>query len=302
MNRLLPDNVPEMDIPEKIGPAKISEYKPTRIIGAAPGFVSLYDGVINPYSGCSFGCDYCYASNFTRTEQEKRDWGRWVKVKTNALEKLAILLPGMLNGRTYYMSTVTDPYQPVERRTKLTRGILEILVRDHPEVKLVVQTRSPLVVRDTDLLQEIGERNGRVQVNMTITTDDEQARKAHEPGCPSIPARIKAIRAVHEAGIQACVTMTPLLPLRDPEGFAAALIATGIQRFVVQPFHFTAKPGKRFVASTDERALQTTAALFQCPQPEATARYHRRYAQDLASLKEFIPQIETGRQGFAPPF
>ncbi len=106
------------------------------------------------------------------------------------------------------MSSVTDPYQPLERKLELTRRILRVLAGRH-RPKLVIQTRSPIAARDTDLFRKIEQGGGRVQVNMTVTTDDEDVRKTFEPGCPSNPARLKAIREIREAGIQACITMPP---------------------------------------------------------------------------------------------
>jgi len=103
--------------------------------------------------------------------------------------------PGSLDGKLIYMSSVTDPYQPVESRLRLTRSLLEILAERHSP-KLVVQTRSPLAVSDSNLFRRIVERGGRVQVNMTITTDDDDVRKVFEPQCPSNNARLKAIKSL----------------------------------------------------------------------------------------------------------
>ena len=104
--------------------------------------------------------------------------------KENATELLKKRRPGYLDGKRIYLSSVTDPYQPLEKELKLTRRLLEIMLNNHTP-KLVVQTRSPTVVNDIDLYRKIEKRGGRVQVNMTITTDDESIRKAFEPYCPS---------------------------------------------------------------------------------------------------------------------
>ena len=94
----------------------------------------------NPYAGCTYGCTYCYAAAFTRTDGDRDAWGRWVTVKENAIERLG-RWRGRLAGRRIYMSSVTDPYQPVERKLKLTRRLLEGLASER--VKLVIQTRAP---------------------------------------------------------------------------------------------------------------------------------------------------------------
>ena len=268
------------------------------------GFISAYDHVINPYSGCSFGCQYCYASNFNTTAKKTRDWGKWVQVKTNAVEQMMNLPQGELNGRTVYMATVTDPYQPVERTAKVTRRILEAMVERQPRVKLVIQTRSTLVTRDIPLLLELVERGGRVQVNMTVSTGDDGVRKLYEPGCSSIEARLKATQAIHDGGLQACVTMTPMLPMRDAAGFAGRLLETGIRRFICQPFRHPGQDRGENIARTDQRAM---AHFGVDTAEEAVRRYNEGYRRDLQALKEVLLRekgvvLGQDRAGFRPPF
>ena len=184
----------EIAAPNRIGQTQVT-YRPARdILTKTSGFIKTYDFTLNPYSGCSFGCSYCYAAFFSRDPVQQDNWGLWVNAKQNAARLLDDLKPGELDGKRIYMSSVTDPYQPLEQKIELTQQVLKKLARHRP--KLVVQTRSPLVTRDIQLFQEIEKKGGRVQVNMTVTTDDEDVRKTFEPGCPSNPARLKAIRQV----------------------------------------------------------------------------------------------------------
>lgn len=150
-----------------------------------------------------------------------------------------------------YMSSVTDPYQLIERRLRITRGLLELVAERH-KPKLVVQTRSPLVVRDCDLFRRIEDNGERVQVNMTVTTDDGDVRHAFEPFCPSNSRRLAAVKEAQDAGIATCITVTPLLLVSNNGGFADELIDTGVKKFIAPPFHFVR--GK-FVASTRDVAL-----------------------------------------------
>ena len=131
----------------RIGHADVEDAPVRDILTRATGFMDAYDFTLNPYAGCSFGCTYCYAAFFSHSTEKRDSWGRWVGVKENAVERLRNRR-GSLDGKRIYMSSVTDPYQPVERERKLTRGLLEVLARHRP--KLVVQTRSPDVVRDAD--------------------------------------------------------------------------------------------------------------------------------------------------------
>jgi DNA repair photolyase len=196
-----------------IGRSSVAYIQTKSILTESSGFMSEYDYTLNPYSGCTFGCTYCYAAFFVRDQAKQDSWGQWVQVKENALTLLRRKRNDPLDGKRIYMSSVTDPYQPIERNLELTRTILEELLTYH-QPRLVIQTRSPIVVRDIDLLQ----RFATVQVNMTITTDDEQIRKVFEPTCSSIKARFEAITRIQQAGIPACITMTRCYPslIRKP--------------------------------------------------------------------------------------
>ena len=260
--------------------------------------MDAYDYTLNPYAGCSFGCTYCYAAFFSTTKEDRDNWGRWLKVKENAAELMSRRRAGALDGKLIYMSSTTDPYQPVERELKLTRHIIEILAELH-KPKLVIQTRSPDVVRDCDLFRQIEETGGRVQVNMTVTTDDEDIRKTFEPFCPSNAVRLRAIGEVHASGVETCISMTPLLWANDPASFAGDLLDTGVRKFIAQPFHF--QRGK-FVASTRDAALGLMAKKVGADQKSFRAGYMDHYRQAFAVLQGTLPELGEGKQGFAPPF
>ncbi len=289
--------------PTRLGHASI-DYKPARaILTKATGFMDAYDFTLNPYSGCAFGCTYCYAAFFSRasgsmTGAERRDtWGAWVEVKENAI-KLLERRRKPLDDTLIYMSSVTDPYQPIERKLNLTQGLLEVLAKRH-RPKLVVQTRSPDVVRDADLFREIVANGGRVQVNLTVTTDDEDVRRAFEPTCPSNAKRLGAARELVGHGIATCLTMTPLLPVENAERFVDDLLATGVQNFIVQPFHF--QSGK-FIAGTRDAALGILATKLDCGQRSVPGRYLEHYNRVRDTLRSKLPGLGEGKDGFKPPF
>ena len=288
----------QIELPARLGRTVVT-YRPAReILTRATGFIGGYDFTLNPYSGCGFGCTYCYAAFFTRRQEQQDNWGLWVNAKENAARLMAELRPGELDGKRIYMSSVTDPYQPLERTLKLTRRILEVLAERH-RPKLVVQTRSPLALRDADLFREIERKGGRVQVNMTVTTDDEDVRMTFEPGCPSNPARLKAIGRIQETGVQSCITLTPLLLVRDAEAFAGSLLATGVRRFIAQTFHF--QKGE-FVAQTRQEAQGIMAEKLDCTAQDFQPRYVEHYRRAFRVLESRLPELREGRQGFAPPF
>ena len=282
--------------PNRLGHADVEYVDVREILTRATGFMDAYDFTLNPYAGCSYGCTYCYAAFFSRSTEKRVSWGRWVDVKRNAVERLR-RRRGSLDGKLIYMSSVTDPYQPIERRVGLTRGLLEILARQRP--KLVVQTRSPDVVRDIDLFREIVERGGRVQVNMTVTTDDEDIRRTFEPFCPSNAARLRASGELSEGGVKTCVTMTPLLLVRNVGKFADELCASGIRDFIVQPFHF--QRGK-FLAGTRDAALGLMAEKLSSDSETFREAYREHYLEAREVLRRRLPKLGEGKDGFRPPF
>ena len=297
------------DPPSALRPEHISgtavTYAPTsQVLNKPTGFMDAYDFTLNPYSGCSFGCTYCYAAFFSRDIERRDSWGKWVNVKDNAVELIRKRKPGTLDGKRIYMSSVTDPYQPVERQLELTRGILKAMTDRGDKPKLVVQTRSPDVVRDCDLYSRIEENGGRVQVNMTVTTDDEDIRRTFEPHCPANSRRLEAIKEVHSEGVDACITMTPVLLVTSPYAFADSLIETGVRHFIAQPFHF--KKGK-FLAGTREKAFDLMAEKLGCDRNNFSVEYVERYREFFNVLndrlkEEGLPPLGEGKSGFEPPF
>ena len=287
-----------VDRPSRIGDVAVSYSQTREILTPATGFMDEYDFTLNPYSGCSFGCTYCYAAFFSRTIEARDEWGRWVKVKENAVDLLARRPPGSLDGKLIYMSSVTDPYQPIERTLKLTRSLLEIMAERH-KPKLVIQTRSPDVVHDCDMFHRIEDNGGRVQVNMTVTTDDEDIRRTFEPFCPSNAVRLRAIAEVQAAGVEACITMTPQLYASKPYDFAYSLLGTGVKKFIIQPFHF--QRGK-FVASTRDKAIDLMADKLNCDKFSFRDRYMEHYENTYKVLEEQLPELGQGKDGFKPPF
>lgn len=267
--------------PLRLGHAEVDTSNSRSILTKTTGFMSDYDYSLNPYSGCSYGCSYCYAAFFVRDDQRRESWGKWVAVKENALQVLQRMKTD-LQDKTVYMSSVTDPYQPIERRLKLVRSLLEELLERG--VRLVVQTRSPLVVRDIDLLS----RFEHVRVNMTVGTDSRKVHKVFEPHCPSPRIRLKAIRQVNESGIRSCITLTPLLPISNPVKFVNDLKETNVEHFVVQPFHMTRG---RFVAGTRPEALRIAAEMNWTEE---------KYREVVRLMEAELPIVEEGREGFAP--
>lgn len=169
------------------------------------------DYAINPYIGCSHGCVYCYARFMTRWYHKGEEWGSFVSVKKN-IEK--ILKTELLKKRKgiVLLSSVTDPYQPIENETQLTRSILKNLSEHDFPVEIL--TKSSLVIRDKDILSVID----RCEVGLTITMWDDNARKVFEPNTSSISQRLRALKVLHDEGISTFAFLGPLLPIISENG------------------------------------------------------------------------------------
>ena len=174
----------------------------------------VYCYVINPYRGCQHNCSYCYARFMKRFTGHREAWGQFVDVKINAPDLLRREITKKKPGKVW-ISGVCDPYQPLEAKYKLTRQCLEILAQNNWPV--VVQTRSPLVLRDIDIL-----KTGRdFEVGLSVTTADDSIRKLFEPDAPPIKDRIMALDELHKAGIRTYAMIAPMLP--GAEGLAKIL-------------------------------------------------------------------------------
>lgn len=167
---------------------------------------------INPYRGCYHQCVFCYARR-THTFLDDDGVGRWgsrIYVKTNAPAVLRTELAKRSWGHEHVaIGTVTDPYQPLEGRYRLTRGILEAL-RDHDTPASLI-TRSPLVIRDIDVLRELARAAG-ASVSVSIATLDEQLARTIEPTVAPPRKRLQAVERLAQAGIKVHVALAPILP------------------------------------------------------------------------------------------
>lgn len=182
---------------------KVREIKARSIITTS--LLPDADFVINPYVGCIHSCFYCYARFMKRFTNHSEPWGKFIDVKINAPE----LIPTDSNkyiGKSILLSSVTDPYLPLERKLKLTRRILEKLISLKPALGIL--TKSDLVLRDMDLLKRFKD----CEVGLTITTLDDNLRREAEPVAPSIPKRISALKKLEEEGIKTYVFIGPILP------------------------------------------------------------------------------------------
>lgn len=180
------------------------------------------DYVINPYVGCVHGCKYCYASFMKRFTGHTEQWGTFLDVKRCGKP----LGKKKLSGKSVFLSSVTDPYNPLEKKYEITRGLLEQL--QDIDCTLYISTKSSLILRDIDLLK----KQKHLVVDMSLNTLDDNFRKAMDRAA-SVEERLWTLRELHENGIYTVLFISPLFP-----GITDYRELVGATKDVVQEYWF----------------------------------------------------------------
>jgi len=164
------------------------------------------DYALNPYIGCEHGCIYCYGPDFSRRfEDVVRNWGSVVVVKENLVNVLMSDVKRLRKG-VVGVSTITDPYQPIEAKLGITRDSIKLLSTHG--FKVSIQTKSPLVTRDLDVM-----RPSVFDVGFTITTLRDSVARLIEPNAPPPSSRVKALNEIASLGIETWVFLGPIIPM-----------------------------------------------------------------------------------------
>jgi DNA repair photolyase len=195
------------------------------------------DYSLNPYRGCQHNCAYCYVPNVLKIKRE--EWSTFVEVKKNIVKILSNELRNKKTG-IVGISTVTDPYQPIEKKYKLTRYCLEQLLRyDFP---INIQTKSNIVLRDIDIISKFS----NIEVMFSIGTLNDFERNLLEPNASSIFDRLNAIKQISENGIKTSIFLGPIYPtfkLADINELFNLLKKYKISEIMIDKFNL--KPGIR---------------------------------------------------------
>ena len=195
---------------------------------------------INPYRGCEFACRYCYA-RYTHEYMELRrpeDFERKIFIKQNAAWLLQQELRHLGPEEEIAIGTATDPYQPIERRARITRSLLEVLA-GHEGLRIGLVTKSTLIERDIELLQKIAGCNHLV-LHLTITTPNAKLARILEPRAPRPDLRLRTVSRLRRAGLRTGILCSPLLPgitdtLAALDGMAAKARHADASFFSAQP-------------------------------------------------------------------
>ncbi|MEU0089876.1 radical SAM protein [Kribbella sp. NPDC006257] len=243
------------------------------------------DYVINPYTGCVFGCAYCFASfagrQFGRSVQE---WGDYLYVKRNAVElarKELAKMPEHKRQGTMLLSSVTDPYQGHEKKYRLTRGILrELDAVAYPGLVRIL-TKSPLVTRDIDLLTSLP----RAEVGMTITTTDDKVSRWLEVRAPIASRRLRTLTELNAAGVATYAFVGPLLPhfANQPElldDLFGQFVEAGVTEVFMEHINL-----KRYIRERMDQVLTGE------PEEVREAYVQARSAEHREQLDAIVPEL-----------
>lgn len=244
-----------------------------------------FNWTLNPYRGCTHACHYCFARRYqTQFELGPDDhFSSFILVKVNLVEVLKKELDRAAWAREQVaVGTATDPYQPIEGHYKLTRRSLEALLASRTPIGLV--TKGPMVVRDADLLADLG-RRAACRVYVSVPTVDEEAWRALEPGTAHPLQRLRAVRTLRDAGIDAGVLMAPVVP-----GFTTqpARLEATIKAIADHGAAFMGANVMYLKGGTKDHFMGFLAREF----PEMTAGYGRLYAGAYAK-PEYVEGVRA---------
>jgi DNA repair photolyase len=238
-----------------------------------------FSHAINPYRGCEFACRYCYA-RYTHEflERSPEEFERKIYFKENAAWLLEQELRRMKPVTQIGLGTATDPYQPLERKQRITRSLLEVFTK-FSGFTLGIVSKSTLVGRDVDLFQEIAKHN-RLTIHLTVTTVNAKLARILEPRAPRPDLRIHTVAQLRQAGLRAGVLCSPLMPgITDSRSSIAAVAraAAGADASFFAAGALFLKPC----------SLPTFFAFVREHFPEQLPAYERRYAKSAFVSREY---------------
>ena len=206
------------------------------------------DYSINPYKGCTHNCVYCFARAMYERYGGDQQWGTFVDVKTNAPSVLAKQIRRKTEG-TVLVSSITDPYQKIEKKYELTRKLLLILSKR--PLKVFILTKSGLVTRDIDIFEE----NPDWEVGITLTTLEDSVRELIEPSAGSVEERIEALRTLIDAGIRTYAFIGPIIPFVTEKTLIELLNelqTIGVQNVTIDRLNIRGQSTNRLIASLED--------------------------------------------------
>jgi DNA repair photolyase len=265
----------------------LTEYRPLESRSIVNKTVSRrglpFSHAINPYRGCEFACRYCYA-RYTHEflERTPEDFEHKIYFKQNAAWLLKQELAQLKPGTEIALGTATDPYQPLERRQRVTRSILEVFARTRG-FSLGIVTKSALISRDLEVLQEVSRRH-KLTIHLTVTTMNADLARILEPRAPRPDLRMRTVARLRAAGLRAGVLCSPLMPgITDARSSVAAVAKAA------------AEAGASFMAAgalfLKPCSLPTFFQFVKDNFPAQLPAYERRYKESAFVSPEYRKRV-----------
>lgn len=278
---------------------KVSETPCSSILTRAGGYLKeVCSHSLNPWVGCGFGSSSCGSGCYVQFNPwltRGRKWGDFVDVKTNAAEVYLNTCDAEKRWAhkrstpfSVFMSSSTEPWQPLEKKYRVARGVLRAMLSNPPDI-LILQTHSVMIQDDLEL---IGELSGLCQLRVHISIESDRDRL---PGLPPPPApvagRIDALQKFSRAGIKTAACISPLYPIADPKKFFARLAAAGASAVVID--HFVEGDGTRDGSRTRKTQLPMAMAAVD---PRSASLQYRDAIAEIA--RDYLP-VGISASGFA---
>ena len=262
------------------------ELATRRYISRVSGERMPFDWTLNPYRGCEFACRYCYA-RYTHEFMELRDPQQFetqIFAKTWSAAAFRQEVQRLPPGAWVAIGTATDPYQPAERRYRITRRMLEVFAGTSG-LKIGITTKSDLIARDADVLAEVSRRHN-TGVMLTVTTTDARLARLLEPKAPRPELRLRAIEALAQAGVAAGAFVAPVLPLLNDSESSLEAVARA-----------AAAHGARYFAANLLFLKPSAAAVFlpflEAHYPRLVRRYRERFARGAYLSGDYVEKIRA---------
>ncbi len=245
-----------------------------------PSKIYGFDYTINPYIGCTHKCSYCYARFMNRFEPYK-SWGNYVNIKKNIVQILGNEISKLKPGRVIF-SSVTDAYQPIESKYKITRQCLEILNKYNFSVGLL--TKSPLITRDIDILHKLNSRKGGLSIGMSIMCLSEEDKNNFEEGSPSIESRFGALKRLNNEGLEPFVFIAPFIPgvsEKNIELLLKRLKECGVKSIMIERLNLRSGNWKDIRIILEDKYLNLVSNYYK---DYLCSDYYRNLKQDIRQL------------------
>jgi DNA repair photolyase len=278
---------------------KVSESYCKTILTRTSGYLKDESShSLNPYSGCGFGRSSCGVGcyvQFNKWITKGKVWGEFVDIKTNSPEVYKQTYSSEKRWTekrsipfSIFMSSSTDPWQPIEKKYRITRTILQAMLSAPPD-ELILQTHSTLIHEDIDLISQLA-KLCNLRVHISIEGDRE-----HLPGLPSPPssnkARIDLLAKFSDEGIRAVACLSPLYPIADPHVFFARIASTGASAVVID--HFIKGDGTKDGSRTYKTVLPSAMANLN---PDSI---NLSYRDTIANIARTYLPVGISASGFA---